>query len=124
MNYLQDDKEAIDQILQQSPEHVTYDQAKIAYYNSKRNISQALVVLWELPPLAEKPKPSGVDADKWTEIRNTCDEFDAAATQALAAMRTNTTNVYKIDTTTSPIIKMTDLESVTDTETETVTDKS
>jgi len=117
MNYLQDDKEAIEQILQQSPVNVDYNQAKMAYYNSKRDVSQALAVLWELPALPEKSKLVGVDAEKWAEIRNTCDEFDAAATQALASMRQqNNSTAYKIDTSSSPIIKMNELESVTETE--------
>jgi len=116
MNYLQDDKEAIEQILQQSPVNVDYNQAKMAYYNSKRDVSQALAVLWELPALPEKSKLVGVDAEKWAEIRNTCDEFDTAATEALASMRKNTPTAYKIDTSSSPIIKMNELESVTETE--------
>jgi hypothetical protein len=124
MNYLQDDKEAITQIVQQAPEQVTYDQAKMAYYNAKRDVSQALANLWDLPPLAEKPKPIGVDAEKWTEIRNTCDEFDAAATKALVAMRSSAPTAYKIDTTASPILKMNDLESVTETDTKTETENS
>jgi hypothetical protein len=114
MNYLQDDKASIEEILKQAPEHVDYNQAKVAYYNSKRNISQALADLWNLPPLPPKKAPIGENAEKWTEIRQTCDEFDACATLALEAMRKNqqTSTSQHIQ---SPLVKSTNMENINDT---------
>ena len=109
MNYLKDDKASIDEILQQAPPHIDYDRAKVAYYNARRNVSQALSDLWALSPLPEKKRPVGQDAEKWEEIRNTCDEFDAAAAQALDAFRKNqaASTVQNIQ---SPIIRSHDAE--------------
>ena len=126
MNYIQDDKDAIAQILQQAPEHIDIHQAKMAYYNAKRDVGQALANLWELPPLPEKPKPVGVDAEKWKEMRELCDEFDTAANQALATMRKNAAYSQQNQILESPIVKIHNLETVgeTETETETETEKS
>lgn len=73
----------INQVLQQSPPDVTYDKVKEVYYSTGKNISQAIAELWNLPSLPEKPKKTGVNADKWDEVRQICDEFDAEATKAL-----------------------------------------
>lgn len=109
MNYLQDDKASIHEILQQAPAHVDYNQAKVAYYNSKRNVSMALASLWDLPPLPPKKSPVGENAEKWAEIRQTCDEFDASASQALEAIKKNQaiSSSYDIQ---SPIVKTHDAE--------------
>ncbi len=109
MNYLQDDKASINEVLQQAPPHVDYNQAKVAYYNSKRNVSLALSELWNLPPLPQKKEAVGEDAAKWAEIRQTCDEFDAYAAQALEAIKKNqvATSAYEIQ---SPIVKSHDAE--------------
>lgn len=82
-NVLYDDSAAITEILNQAPSHVGIDEAKKAYYDAKRNIPIALARLWDLPPLPEKPKPVGVNAEKWTEVRETFDELDAAVYDAL-----------------------------------------
>lgn len=89
MNYLKADNAAIEEILKQAPASVTNEDVKLAYYNAKRDVSQALADLWNLPPLPEKPKPVGVDAEKWAEIRQSCDEFDQAANEALNNIRKN-----------------------------------
>lgn len=83
MDNVFNDKAGIAEVLQQAPPHIEYNDAKLAYYKARRNISQALADLWNLPPLPEKKKPVGEDAEKWAEVRSTCDEFDAAATEAL-----------------------------------------
>jgi hypothetical protein len=83
MDNVFDDKAGIAEVLQQAPPHVEYNDVKLAYYKARRNISQALADLWNLPPLPEKKKPVGENAEKWEEVRNICDEFDAAATEAL-----------------------------------------
>jgi hypothetical protein len=85
MDYLNKDRAAIEEMLQQAPPHVEYEEAKLAYHNAKRNISQALADLWNLPPPPEKKKPTGVNAEKWAEVRTICDEFDAAAVEAIKA---------------------------------------
>lgn len=83
MDNVFDDKAGIAEVLQQAPAHVEYNDVKLAYYKARRNISQALADLWNLPPPPEKKKPVGENAEKWEEVRNICDEFDAAATEAL-----------------------------------------
>lgn len=110
MNHLHDDQAAIEEIHRQAPTHTDYNDAKLAYYNAQRNIPQALADLWKLPPLPEKSKPTGVNAEKWSEVRKTCDEFDAAASEALddlrrkdrlASMPGSSTTVYELS---SPLV--------------------
>ena len=115
MNYLQDDKASIEEILKQAPEHVDYNQAKVAYYNSKRNISQALVDLWNLPPLQPKKNTVGENAEKWAEIRKTCDEFDAFATLAFEAIKKNQ-NSSASEQIQSPLVKSNNTEGVNNTQ--------
>lgn len=83
---MEEDELVISQILQQAPVEIGYEEAKKAYYKACRDVSTAVAELWKLPPLLEKSKKVGVDADKWDEIRNLCDEFDAEATRSLAEM--------------------------------------
>lgn len=78
-----DDKSAIEEILRQAPLEVDFARAKLAYHTAKRNISQALADLWNFPPPEKKKEPVGDNAKKWEEVRQMCDEFDAAATQAM-----------------------------------------
>lgn len=80
---MEEDELAIQQVLQQAPAEATYDDVKRVYYKLCRDIPKAVAELWNLPPLPEKSKKTGVNADKWDEVRKICDEFDAAATRAL-----------------------------------------
>lgn len=79
-----DDQANIMSILQQAPVEKTYDDVKSAYYNASKDIAQTIANLWELPPLPEKPKKIGDNYEKWDEIRDICDEFDAVASKSLA----------------------------------------
>lgn len=90
---LYDDTAAIAEVLSQAPPHIGEHEAKVAYYNAKRSISDALAALWELPPLAEKPKPAGVNAEKWAEVRETCDEMDAAMNDSLSKLSQKNRNM-------------------------------
>lgn len=111
MNHLHDDQPAIAEVLQQAPPHVDYNDAKLAYYNARRNVSEALASLWNLPPPQEKPKPVGVNAEKWAEVRRTCDEFDAAATEALNGMRRNSAMSSATPATPAPLATVQEIAS-------------
>jgi len=108
MDSLLNDKKAIEEILQQAPPEVDYATAKLAYHKAKRNISQALADLWNLPPPPKKKEPTGENAKKWEEVRHMCDEFDAAATEAMKdIMKRQNNSGASVETTSivSPIIR-------------------
>ena len=81
---MDEDNNAIDQVLKQAPIEVSFDDAKKAYLDSSRDIAKAIAVLWKIDPLPEKAKKVGDKADKWDEVRAIYDEFDAEASRILS----------------------------------------
>jgi len=56
----------------QAPSHVTYEEIESIFKKNNQNIVNTLAELWDIKDTTVK-KPE----NKWNEIRETCDAYDA-----------------------------------------------
>lgn len=64
----------MDEIIEQGPEGVTYEELLSVYIKNSSNVVDTLSELWNLK---ENKKNISVEENKWNEIREICDTYDS-----------------------------------------------
>lgn len=64
----------MDEIIEQGPEGVTYEEFLSVYIKNSSNVVDTLSELWNLK---ENKKNISVEENKWNEIREICDTYDS-----------------------------------------------
>jgi hypothetical protein len=64
----------MDEIFKQAPEGLTYEEVETTFIRNNNNVLDTLIELWKIPE--KSVKNVSEEESKWTNIRNTCDEFD------------------------------------------------
>jgi hypothetical protein len=64
----------MDEVFKQAPEGLTYEEVETTFIRNNNNVLDTLIELWKIPE--KSVKNVSEEESKWTNIRNTCDEFD------------------------------------------------
>ena len=72
----------MDELMLQAPSHITYEDAEVIFKKNSENIVNTLAELWNIKDNTVK-KPE----NKWDEIRETCDAYDAEMEKFMKKIR-------------------------------------
>lgn len=77
----------MEEIFKQAPEGLTYDDIETVFIRNDKNVLSTLFELWKIPE--KNVKNVSEEETKWTNIRNTCDDFDNEMKKVLDSAKTN-----------------------------------
>lgn len=64
----------MDEIIEQGPEGIKYEELLSVYIKNSSNVVETLSELWNLK---ENKKNISIEQNKWNEIREICDTYDS-----------------------------------------------
>jgi hypothetical protein len=71
----------MDEVLKQAPDGLTYEEVETVFIRNDKNVLDTLIELWKIPD--KNVKNISEEESKWTNIRNTCDDFDSEMKKVL-----------------------------------------
>lgn len=71
----------MDEVLKQAPNGLTYEEVETVFIRNDKNVLDTLIELWKIPD--KNVKNISEEESKWTNIRNTCDDFDSEMKKVL-----------------------------------------
>lgn len=77
----------MEEVFKQAPEGLTYDDIETVFIRNDKNVLSTLFELWKIPE--KNVKNVSEEETKWTNIRNTCDDFDNEMKKVLDSAKTN-----------------------------------
>ena len=77
----------MEEVYKQAPDGISYEEVKKIFNDNKQDVLKTLVELWKIPQ--DNIKNISEESSKWTDIRNTCDDFDNEMKKVLDAAKMN-----------------------------------
>jgi hypothetical protein len=77
----------MEEVYKQAPDGISYEEVEKIFNDNKQDVLKTLVELWKIPQ--DNIKNISEESSKWSDIRNTCDDFDNEMKKVLDAAKKN-----------------------------------
>ena len=77
----------MEEVFKQAPEGISYEEVEKIFNDNNKDVLKTLIELWKIP--RENIKNISEESSKWTDIRNTCDDFDKEMKKVLDVAKNN-----------------------------------